>query len=146
MSYLIDTCVISEFAKKDPAAPVIEWLSAQPEDSLHTSVIVFGELAKGIATMADGPRKRRLQAWSGDDLSRRFAGRVIDVTVDVARAWGRIAGDARRRGVQIGMADGLIGASALAHSLTVVTRNVSDLQETGVAVYNPWTDGAALAG
>ncbi len=141
MSYLLDTCVLSEFVKRKPSPSVVAWLSKQPEEELHTSAIVFGELAKGIALLEDGSEKRRLQAWASGELSRRFSGRVVDVTVDVARTWGRIAGDARKGGVQLNMADSLIGASAIVNSLIVVTRNVKDLQKTGAQVFNPWTDG-----
>ncbi len=140
MSYLLNTCVLSEFIKREPSPSVVSWLSKQPEEILHTSAIVFGELAKGIALLDDGSEKRRLQAWAGGELTRRFSGRVVDVTVDVARTWGRITGDARNRGIQINMADGLIGASAIVNSLIVVTRNVKDLQETGAEVFDPWTD------
>jgi len=32
----------------------------------------------------------------------------------------------------------LIAATALAHGLTVVTRNVADFEPSGVPLFNPW--------
>jgi predicted nucleic acid-binding protein len=140
LSYLLDTCVISEFARQQPAPSVVSWLDEQVEESLYTSVVVLGEISRGVALLAEGPKQRQLQAWAVTDLEQRFAGRILDVTPEVARTWGRAAGEARRQGIQIGMADGLIGATAVVHALTVVTRNVDDLRATGAAVLNPWSD------
>lgn len=140
MSYLLDTCVLSEFARPAPDARVVAWLAAQAEDTLFTSAVVLGELAKGVAQLDDGPRKRQLRAWLQNDLRGRFGERVLAVTPEVALRWGGLAGEARRRGVQVGMADGLIGATGIVHGMVVVTRNVDDLEATGAAVLDPWED------
>ena len=140
MSYLLDTCVLSEFTRKRPEPRVLDWLRSQPEDALFLSVVVLGELAKEIAQLDESPKKRRLRAWLYTDLCARFRGRVLSVTEAVALEWGSMSGRAARAGVQIGVADGLIGATACAHSLVVVTRNVADISATGAPVLNPWTD------
>ena len=64
-----------------------------------------------------------------------FAERVLDVTEDIAIEWGRLSASTTR-----GEADGLIAATALIHSLTLVTRNVADFADTGVNLFNPWGD------
>lgn len=140
MSYLLDTCALSEFAKPSPAKALMDWLDAQPEEELFTSAIVLGELARGVGLLEDGAKKRRLGAWLHNDLRARFGDRVLGVSAAVAQKWGEKSGEAARRGVTIGMADGLIGATAIAHSMTVVTRNVDDLAATGAMVLNPWED------
>lgn len=140
MSYLLDTCVLSEFARKKPSTQVVRWLDAQPEEELQTSVVVLGELARGVAMLDDGSDKRRLAAWLHSDLRSRFAERALAVSAAVSLQWGQLSGDASRRGVTVSMADGLIGATAIVHSLTVVTRNVDDLTATGARVLNPWED------
>jgi toxin FitB len=140
MSYLLDTCVISEFARPEPESRVLRWLSAQDEEELHTSAIVFGELARGVARLDDGAKKRRLAAWLHNDLRVRFRERILGVSGEVALKWGELSGESMRCGVGVSMADGLIGATAIVHSMTVVTRNVADLERTGALVLNPWED------
>ena len=140
MSYLLDTCVISEFARRDPEPKVLQWLATQGEETLFTSAVVLGELAKGVARLPEGAQRRRLGAWLYTDMVERFAQRLLPVSVEVALKWGDMSGAAARSGQQISMADGLIGATGIVHSLVVVTRNVDDLSRTGAIVFNPWTD------
>lgn len=140
MSYLLDTCTLSECARKIPQQKVLEWLNAQNEDSLYLSVIVIGELAKGIARLDESTKKNHLSSWLYTDLLDRFNGRILPVTQDVALEWGMISGRLASEGRTISMADGLIAATARKHSLVVATRNVNDLLPTGVPVFNPWTD------
>ena len=140
MSYLLDTCALSEFARPSPAAALVDWINTQGEEELFTSAIVLGELARGVALLEDGQQKRRLNAWLHSDLRARFGSRVLGVSAAVALKWGELSGEASRRGVTVSMADGLIGATAIIHSLTVVTRNVVDLAATGALVLSPWED------
>jgi len=62
----------------------------------------------------------------------------LSVDEEVAVVWGRIQGEAERRGRPMPAVDSLIAATAFAHQLTVVTRNSSDIEESGVSVFNPW--------
>ncbi len=140
MSYLLDTCVLSECVKKKPNARVLEWLAKQDESSLYISVIVLGEIVKGAAKLKDSSKKRRIQAWLYTDLVNRFRGRVLPVDEPIALEWGRVAGKASASGEKIAMADGLIGATALVHGLSVATRNVTDIIPTGAVVFDPWVD------
>lgn len=140
MSYLLDTCALSEFARPSPVASLVDWVDSQPEEELYTSAVVLGELARGVALLADGPKKRQLSAWLHSDLRARFRDRVLGVSGEVALKWGELSGEAARRGVTVSMADGLIGATAIVHSLTVVTRNIDDLAATGALVLSPWED------
>jgi len=60
------------------------------------------------------------------------------VTEEVASLWGRISGEAEAKGMKLPVIDALLGATALVHELTVVTRNTADIERTGAAVFNPW--------
>ena len=66
MSWLLDTCALSEYAKKAPALEVIAWLDEQDEASLHISVITVGELRRGIVRLEPSRRRDDL------DLPNRF--------------------------------------------------------------------------
>ncbi|MSN25366.1 MAG: PIN domain-containing protein [Geobacter sp.] len=138
MKYLLDTCMISELVKKIPSPGVVDWLDEQDEQTLFLSVLNLGELQKGISKLPDGAKKDELQAWVGLDLVERFAGRILDIDLETALCWGRIQGEAEREGIKLPVMDSLISATAAAHGLIVVTRNVRDIERCGVRVCNPW--------
>jgi predicted nucleic acid-binding protein len=88
--------------------------------------------------MPVGKRRSDLQRWLDDTLRPWFDGRILPVTAPVAERWGILAGQSQLKGRVVKVADGLIAATALHHDLTIVTRNVKDFQQLGVAVPNPW--------
>jgi len=138
VKYLLDTCLISELVKKEPNPGVVNWLNAQDEQTLFLSVLNLGELQKGISKLPDGMKKDELQAWIGLDLVERFTGRILDIDLETALCWGRIQGEAEQAGLKLSVMDSLIAATAAAHGLIVVTRNVRDMEKYGVKVCNPW--------
>lgn len=138
MSYLLDTCVISELVKPRPSAAVTAWVAEQDEASLFLSVITLGELEKGIAKLTDSRRRAKLETWVRLDLAARFENRVLPIDAAIAARWGALSGQAERSGAPLPVIDGLIAASALEHDLTVVSRNVADFESCGVACLNPW--------
>lgn len=138
MKYLLDTNVISELIKKDPNPGVLSWLDTCDEKALFLSVITFGELQKGIWKLSDSNRAERLQKWVNQELTKRFEGRIISIDLDVSFTWGKLQGTSEKEGVKLPVMDSLIAATAMAHNLIVVTRNVRDLERCQVTVYNPW--------
>jgi len=138
VKYLLDTCLISELVKKVPNSAVVSWLDEQDEQSLFLSVLTIGELQKGISKLLDSPRKDELQAWIEHDLALRFMGRIIDIEMEVVLIWGRLQGESERKGESLPVMDSLIAATAKAHGLVVVTRNVKDIERCQVRVCNPW--------
>ena len=138
MRYLLDTCVISEAIRRKPEPRVVRWVEARDEGDLYLSVLSLGELQKGIAKLEDATRRAALQAWLEGDLLRRFAGRILDVDREVAQRWGALAASAERRGRPVPVTDGLLAATALVHGMAVATRNVRDLEPTGIPLADPW--------
>ena len=138
MKYLLDTCLIYELVKKEPNPGVVNWLDEQDEQTLFLSVLSLGELQKGISKLPGDTKKGELQAWIGLDLVERFTGRILDIDLETALCWGRIQGEAEKEGLKLPVMDSLIAATASAHGLMVVTRNVRDLERCGVRVCNPW--------
>jgi predicted nucleic acid-binding protein len=139
LRYLIDTCVISEIVRKAPEKKVVDWIQAQDESALFLSVITIGEIQKGISKLPEGRRRRRLQSWLGDDLPRRFIGRILEIDPEIASRWGMISGDAERRGARIPVLDGLLAATALETGMILVTRNTAHARAAGAQVQDPWT-------
>ena len=138
MNYLLDTCVISELVKPAAAENVTSWISDGLEETIHLSVITIGEIQKGITKLPASAKKRQLQSWLDNDLIERFENRIVPIDQKIARMWGKILAQAEKKGRQIPAIDGLIAATGLAYDMTVVTRNVSDMQVDGLYVFNPW--------
>ena len=137
MSYLLDTCVVSELVKASPEPKVLQWL--QGERVCYLSSLTIGELRKGIELVTDPLRKRKLEAWLADKVMPEFSRRVLDVNLDVAERWGRLHASLQSQGVTLAVIDGLIAATAIQNGLHLVTRNEKDFGRTGVTVINPWT-------
>lgn len=135
MSFLIDTCALSELTRKDPAPLVTGWFDGTPAESLHVSVLSFGEIRRGVERLPDSRRRSRISAWLENELPAWFENRVLPIDGRVADEWGRLTARLRN---PLPAIDGLIAATALYHRLTVVTRNESDFAPAGVAILNPW--------
>jgi predicted nucleic acid-binding protein len=140
--FLLDTNVLSEMRKvqagqADPH--VARWGRDTVESSLFISVITVLELEIGILGMTrrDAVQGNLMNAWLTGRVLPAFEGRILHVNLEIARrcAHHHIPNPRPRR-------DSLIAATALVHRLTVVTRNVSDFNPTGVAVLNPWEANA----
>lgn len=138
MKFLLDTCVISEVTKKKPNENVVSWLKAQDESSLYLSVLTFGEIQKGIEKSPNQIRRNTLELWFEDDLKKRFEGRILPFDLDVATRWGSVQGMAEMAGRPMPAIDGLIAVSGLFYNCIVVTRNTSDMEQSGAELFNPW--------
>lgn len=138
MNYLLDTCVISEMVKSEPNKNVIDWVSSQDENHLFLSVITLGEIQKGISKLNESKKKKTLRIWLQSDLLERFSGRIIPIDDQIAMNWGVVQASAEREGFIIPSIDGLIAATAITRNMTVVTRNVPDMEPSGVLLLNPW--------
>lgn len=138
MKYLLDTCVISELIKPEKDTNVVEWMQNKEENSLFISVLTIGEIHKGIAKLPDSLKKQSIQEWMNNDLKKRFAGRIIEITEEIATSWGKIQGKAEKEGNKMPVLDSLIAATAIKNNLTVVTRNIKDIENSGCQSINPW--------
>jgi predicted nucleic acid-binding protein len=137
VTYLLDTSILSETRKRQPATGVKNWIAATPPERLHISVLTMGEIEQGISHIrgrGDHEQAAGLERWLRE-VEVGFADRILPVTLPVASAWGR-----QQHAQPLPVIDGLIAATAKVHSLTVVTRNAKDFERSGVRVLNPFTD------
>lgn len=138
MRLLLDTNVLSEVTKPRPEGRVLEWLNGLDEDRSFISVVSIAEIRRGVALMDNGRKRDALDEWLASDLPQRFEHRVIPVEERVALAWGDLMGDAKRNGRGMSSMDGLIAATAIAHDLTLATRNIKDFEGFGIDLIDPW--------
>jgi predicted nucleic acid-binding protein len=139
MTYLLDTCLISELVAKQPNQKVLDWVDAQVPETLYLSVITIGEIAKGICKLTPSKRKESLTTWLNETLPNRFEHRILTLDVSTMVLWGNLVGQLEQNGRPLPAMDSLIAAIALQHSLSLVTRNEKDFAGTGVVIVNPWS-------
>jgi predicted nucleic acid-binding protein len=135
VSFLVDTNVVSELRKGERAnAEVRDWFRSVDDAELYLSVLVIGELRQGVERLRrrDPPAAAKLDRWL-HELIERHTDRTLPVDAAVADRWGRL-----NVPDPIPAVDGLLAATALVHSLTLVTRNVRDVRRTGVRHLDPF--------
>lgn len=139
MRFLLDTCVVSEIRNPVGSVSVKKAVDAIASADMFLSVITLGEIAKGIALLEPGRRKRELSAWI-QGLERDFADSLLPVDSGTASIWGDITALCQKAGKNLPACDGLIAATAMRHGLYVMTRNVADFAATGAMLLNPWDE------
>jgi toxin FitB len=135
VTYLIDTNVISELRKRMRAHPsVLRWVMSTPPHEHHTSVLVIGELRRGVELKRryDKPQATALEKWLNTVIAK-YEDRILPVDQQIAEAWGRM-------GIPdpVPDIDGILAATALVHGLTLVTRERKAAARFGVPVLNPF--------
>jgi predicted nucleic acid-binding protein len=135
VNYLIDTNIISEVRKTSSCnANVASWYASLNDADIYLSVLVLGEIRKGIERVRpnDPARARALEKWMSA-VCESFADRILPIDRTVADEWGRMC--AKRT---ISSVDALLAATAKVHRMTLATRNVSDVRDLGADVINPF--------
>lgn len=140
MNYLLDTNVVSEWVRPRPDLRVIRWLEDVDEDRVFLSVVTLAELQQGIELLPDGEKRTRLSAWLANELLDRFEARLLDITADIAREWGRVRAARQRSGRPLGPVDAFFAATSRVRKLTLATRNDRDFADSGIELFNPWLD------
>lgn len=137
MSWLLDTDVICQPAKRLGDARVIRWLH-QERDRCFTSTIVIAQLAYWVRSK-EGRQRRDLQVWLRK-LIDALGGRILGFSVSVAHVWADQEYLLERRGVRMPVEDGYIAATARRHGLTIATGNDKDFRRPGLKVFNPFKE------
>ena len=135
--FLLDTNAVSEWVKPQPNSGLIDWMDATDEDRIFLSVVSLAEIRYGVECVAEGKRRRRLEHWLEEELPLRFEGRVLPFDPSIADSWGRTVSRYEAAGRPMGVIDAFLSATAEAHQMTLVTRNVSDFALLKM-VLNPW--------
>jgi len=133
--YLLDTNILSELRRPEKAkAALVKWSKMQDIQSLYISVITALEIERGIELRAlkDPDQARVLRDWLEGQILPAFTGRILPVSLAIARRCARL-----HVPNPVPERDALIAATAMEYDLGLVTRNVKDFQPTGVVILNP---------
>lgn len=136
--YLLDTNIPSETLRLVPNPKLVAWLKSLGKDVQFVSVVTIGEMRRGTTLLPQGAKRAQYEGFIEIRVPLWFGRRVLPVTQAVAERWGVLDGQRQSAGQPLGVADGMIAATALEHGLTLVTRNAKDFVGTGVALFNPW--------
>jgi predicted nucleic acid-binding protein len=134
MTYLVDANVLSEATKPRPDPKVVAWL-VKNEGQFVVDSVVLGEIAIGIFLLPRGRKRAQLERWF-DGVADRVDCLAWDLAI--SRRWGQLVATLRKKGHVLPVLDSMIAATALAHGLTVATRNVRDFEKAGVPVLDPF--------
>lgn len=143
---VLGTNAISEPLRRDPETRVIDWINAQPIETLYLSAITVAELRFGVACLPSGKRQDVLHKNLESRVLSLFVGRVLPFDLAAAQAYAKLMSKARAAGRAIGTADGYIAATAAANAMMVATRDTSPFDAGGVPVINPWEANASTRG
>ncbi len=135
---ILDTNVVSELLRPEPAAQVEIWLSAQDGKTIYFTAVGEAELRHGVAVMPAGRRRTALSAAIEGIMDEDFRDRILPFDRAAARAYADIAAKRRSVGRPISQFDCQIAAIARAHDASVATRNTADYEDCEVEIINPW--------
>jgi predicted nucleic acid-binding protein len=142
--FLLDTNILSELRRVRPDSRVVAFIKAQPLEILYISSVTLAEIRFGIELVAEPVRRAELDNWLTHRVRPMFGGRVLPLTEDVMLKWRLLVEEGRKTGHTFSQPDLIIGATALEHGLTLVSRDTADYEKAHVPVINPWLSAAAL--
>jgi predicted nucleic acid-binding protein len=135
---VLDTNVLSEMMRPDPAEPVSRWIAAQPAMDLFITTITQAEILSGLALMPVGRRRGALEAAAEAMFREDLSGRILPFDGAAAGQYAAILSGRRRLGRPVTTLDAQIAAIASAHGAAVATRNVTDFDDCGLTIIDPW--------
>jgi predicted nucleic acid-binding protein len=137
---ILDTNVVSELMRPEPAPQVAAWVRDRDRPELRTTSVTVAEIRYGIARLPDGRRKQALRA-AADDIFRAFEDQVLPFDAAAAEHYAAIASNRERSGKPISGFDALIAAVCRSRGAALATRDLPDFDGTGVETIDPWAQG-----
>lgn len=134
---ILDTNVVSELMRSEPAPQVANWIRDRDRRELCTTVVTLGEIRYGIARLPDGRRKQVLLT-AADDIFSTFEDQILHVDTAAAEHYAVVASTRERAGKPIASMDALIAAVCRSRNAALATRNVADFDGTGIEIIDPW--------
>lgn len=135
--YLYDTNIVSELTKVKQDSNLLSFIHSvnKAEITTYISVVSLGEIIQGIEKLKrrnDFPQAQKLQDWYDDKLLT-VIDNILPFAEECAKVWGKLMAINPHNPI-----DKQLVATAMVHDLTLITRNVKDIQATGVKFINPF--------
>jgi predicted nucleic acid-binding protein len=121
-----------------PNSKVLKWLRSCQEETLFLSALTIGEIQKGISKLPNSQKKNNLQDWMSTELIRRFDKKILGIDHKVAQKWGEIQALSEIAGTKMPVIDSLIASIGISYDMTVATRDIRGMKNSGVKLFNPW--------
>ena len=134
---ILDTNVVSELMRPEPAPQVAAWIRDRDRPELRTTSVTVAEIRYGIARLPDGRRKQALLAAAAD-IFRAFEDQVLPFDAAAAEHYAAIASNRERSGKPISGFGALIAAVCRSRGAALATRNLPDFDGTGIEIIDPW--------
>ncbi len=135
---ILDTNVISETMKPQPAPSVLQFLDDLDPADVYVSAPTLAEIWFGVLRLPAGKRRDDLTRAVDGLFATQFDGRVVSFDATAAEAYGQLCARRQASGRPLPVIDGMIASICTTHSATLVTRNTSDFEDLGVTLINPW--------
>ncbi len=136
---VLDTNVVSELMRPDPAPAVQRWVDEQQVGDLAVTSVSLAELLFGIVRLPHGARRTQLARRAEVLIHQGFEGRVLSFDAEAAEHYADLATDREQAGRPIDFADGGIAAICRSRGAQLATRNTRDFEATGIVLVDPWT-------
>lgn len=135
---VLDTNVLSELVRPEPAPKVLAWLARQPRAALFVTTVTRGEILYGIHVLPKGRRKQALWDATTAIFQRVFSDRMLSFDGDAADAYADIAAARKTAGRRMSQSDAMIAAVARSRGASLATRNIKDFVDCGIDIVDPW--------
>lgn len=135
---LLDTNIVSEIMRRQPSNNVLSWLDQHSDGNLLLSSITIAEICYGLRILPIGQRRQLLETKFEQFITEGFAGRIITFDESAARAYAEIMGTRKEKGRPMSLPDGQIAAIAQVNQFTLATRNITDFEDCGIQLINPF--------
>jgi predicted nucleic acid-binding protein len=138
---VLDTNVVSELMRPEPAPAVLAWLHQRPGGSLHTTTVTVAEIRHGIARLPEGRRRESLQQ-AAHEIFAAFPRQVLPFDLAAANTYADVVTGREKVGRPIDGFDAQIAAICRSQAATLATRNINDFTDIGIALVDPWREAA----
>lgn len=135
---ILDTNIISEVMRPQPNTQVMSWLKKYPVEELAITSISIAEISYGLKRLPVGRRRDSLQWRFQMFIDQGFSDRIFPFEERAAEIYADIIVDRKQQGKPIEVMDAMIASIALLKTATLATRNVSDFENCGLELVNPW--------
>jgi toxin FitB len=136
---VLDTNVVSELMRAEPALAVLTWLQQNSGDGMYTTTVTVAEIRYGIARLPEGQRRESLHQ-AASEIFAAFPRQVLPVDLAAANAYADVVTVRESLGNPIDGFDAQIAAICRSHAATLATRNTKDFTNTGISVVDPWQE------